>query len=257
MPAFLNELSPNVVAALVGAGATLAAALINLRIAWRREVLDRLQRARTNPRSRRGLLIAVAILVAAAAVGGYAAALYVMQRDRAHTAAMRAELQSRIGEMRETVARLEQARREERAAIENETRQLEQRRRGAEGVVALARVGPCRARAGTGDAAEPVACGEADAVQASVCAPLPVGASVYEVTPFARFDGEGEARVALGERLPTARFAALPAERAESGAKRVCLDFWTWDSQRPLEARLLVKYLLPDAPAVQAAAPSQ
>lgn len=50
----LNELSPNVIVALIGAGATLIAALINLRIASRREVLDRLQRSRSTARGRSG-----------------------------------------------------------------------------------------------------------------------------------------------------------------------------------------------------------
>ncbi|MFN3566248.1 MAG: hypothetical protein ACK4V1_09750, partial [Burkholderiaceae bacterium] len=99
-PTLFNELSPNVIGALIGAGATLVAALINLRIAWRREVLDRLQRSRSTARGRRGLLVAITILVAAAAVGGYAGALYVMQRDRQHTTEMRAELQQQIAQIK-------------------------------------------------------------------------------------------------------------------------------------------------------------
>lgn len=41
VPGLSLFMSPNVIGALIGAGATLIAALINLRIAWRREVLDR------------------------------------------------------------------------------------------------------------------------------------------------------------------------------------------------------------------------
>src|SRR5215467_6460314 len=84
---FIHELTPNVIAALVGAGATLVAALINLRIAWRREVLDRLNR-RNQRGGKRGLLIAILIMVFAAGVGGYAAALYVMQNDQQSARAM-------------------------------------------------------------------------------------------------------------------------------------------------------------------------
>jgi hypothetical protein len=221
-----NELSPNVIGALIGAGATLIAALINLRIAWRREVLDRLQRSCSTARGRRGLLIAITILVAAAAVGGYAGALYVMQRDRQHTTAMRAELQQQIAQIKEAAMRIGETRLAERAAIEAEARVLDERRRGAEGVSATARIAPCRPPAAGGDApVELPACAEGDALQVAVCTSIPVSAAVVEVTPHARV-------------------AAQPFDRAESAATRqICLDAWSWDAQRALDVRLLVKYL--------------
>jgi hypothetical protein len=261
----LGELSPNVIAALFGAGATLVAALINLRIAWRREVLDRLQTVRGGRRARRGLLIAISILVVASGVGGYAGAMYMMQRDQRQTKELRAELQQRIGQIQETAARFEQTRHGERTAIEAEARLLEDRRRGADGIAAVAVLGPCRARQSSGDASEKVACGEAEAVQGSACASIPAAARVYEVVPHARWADDGadwsERRVALGGRLANAAFGAQPSERAESGAsKRVCVDASTWDSERALELRVLVKYLPaepasppPTTPAVQAA----
>jgi hypothetical protein len=261
----LGELSPNVVAALFGAAATLVAALINLRIAWRREVLDRLQPARASRRARRGLLVAITILVVASAVGGYAGAMYVMQRDHRHTQELRAELQQRIGEIRDTATRFELTRRGERAAIEAEAQLLADRRRGAEGVAAVAVLGPCRARQSVGDAGEQLACSEAEAVQASVCAPIPPAARVYEVVPYARWSDDGaqwdERRVALGGRLASAGFGAQPSEHEEAAAgKRVCIDAATWDSQRALEVRVVVRYLTteattpaPASPPVQAA----
>lgn len=246
-----NELSPNVIGALIGAGATLVAALINLRIAWRREVLDRLQPSRSTARGRRGLLLAITILVAAAAVGGYAGALYVMQRDRQHTAAMRAELQQQIAQIEEAAARFGEARLAERAAIEAEARVLDERRRGAEGVAATG-----------GDApVEPPACTEAEATRVAVCTSIPSGA-VVEVAPQARHEGDeadwNERRVAPGGRSGFARFAEQPFERAESAATRqVCLDVWSWDSLRALDARLLVKYLPADRAEPTRAAPVQ
>jgi hypothetical protein len=255
-----NELSPNVIAALIGAGATLIAALINLRIAWRREVLDRLQRSRSTARGRRGLLLAIAILVAAAAVGGYAGALYVMQRDRQHTNAMRAELQQQIAQIKDAAARFGEMRLAERAAIEADARLIDERRRGAEGVAATVRIGPCRPRLAPGEApVELPGCAEDDAMQAAVCTSIPVHAAVVEVTPQARFDGDtadwNERRLPLGARLPHARVAAQPFDRQESAATRqICLDAWSWDAQRALDVRLLVKYLpQPDAAPAQAA----
>jgi hypothetical protein len=250
---FLNELSPNVIAALAGAAATLVAALINLRIAWRREVLDRLNRAKSSPRTRRGLLIAILILVVASGVGGYAGAMYLMQTDHQNTRAMRTELRQRIAEIKDTAVRLEQSRLDDRAAVEAKARVDEERRRGAEGVAATTRIGPCRARAAAGaDAgADAAACTENDAVAVGVCVAIPAAATVYEVTPHARAEGDGaawaERRLALGARAATVRFAAQPVERPESGSsKHLCVDAWSWDSQRTLDVRLLVKYLLPD-----------
>jgi hypothetical protein len=257
----LGELSPNVIAALLGAAATLVAALINLRIAWRREVLDRLQPARASRRSRRGLLIAITILVLAAGVGGYAGALYVMQRDHRHTQELRAELQQRIGEIRDAAARFELTRRGERTAIEAEAQLLADRRRGADGIVAVAVLGPCRARQAVGETGEQLACSEAEAVQASVCAWLPPAARVTEVVPYARWSDDGgawrERRVNLGGRLASAGFGAQPTEHDEAGVgKKVCVDASTWDSLRALELRLVVRYL-PAEPIAPAAAPVQ
>jgi hypothetical protein len=243
---FLHELSPNVIAALVGAGATLIAALINLRLAWRREVLDRLNRR--SPKTRRGLLIAILIMVVASGVGGYAAALYLMQNDQQSTRAMRVELRQRIAEIKEATSRLEQTRVGDRASIETETRLREDRRRGGEGVVATARIGPCRARATEqGESA----CKETDVAPVGVCVVVPAAASVYEVASFARVEGDGaawdERRVALGATVGSVRFAARHVERPESSTlKNVCVDVWSLDHQRAIDARVVVRYLLPE-----------
>jgi hypothetical protein len=244
---FLHELTPNVIAALCGAGATLVAALINLRIAWRREVLDRLNKR--TPKARRGLLVAIAIMVVAAGVGGYAAALYLMQSDHASTRAMRLEMRQRIAEIKEATARLEQTRVSDRVSLETEARVHEDRRRGSEGVTATTRIGPCRPRAT--DPADAAACKESDIAPVGVCVAVPATASVYEVTPYARAVGDGaawdERRGALGATLGSVRFAAQPVERPDSRTlKNVCLDVWSLESQRAVDARVVVRYLLPD-----------
>ena len=251
LPPFFNELTPNVIAALVGAGATLIAALINLRIAWRREVLDRL--ARRNQRgSKRGLLIAILIMVVAAGVGGYAGALYLMQNDQQSTRAMRLELRQRIGEIKEATSRLEQTRVGDRATIESEVRLTEERRRGGEGVATTARIGPCRARTAAGaEAPDGAPCRESDVVAVGVCVSVPATASVYEVTPFGRADGDSgaweERRATLGATVGNVRFSEHPVERADAnGQKNVCVDAWSFDSQHAVDARLLVRYLMPE-----------
>jgi hypothetical protein len=89
---------------------------------------------------------------------------------------------------------------------------------------------------------------------------------VVEVTPQARFEGDiadwSDRRTTLGARTDRVRFAVQPFERAESATSRqVCLDVWSWDSQRALDVRLLIKYLpaheaVPAPTPVQAAAKS-
>jgi len=242
---FIHELTPNVIAALVGAGATLVAALINLRIAWRREVLDRLNRR--TPKARRGLLAAITILVVAAGVGGYAAALYLMQGDQQSIRAMRAELRQRISEIRDATSRLEQTRVGDRASMESEARLYEERKRGGEGVVATTRIGPCHAR----DAADSSACKESDVAAIGVCVPVPAAASVYEVTPYARADGDGAAweqrRSTLGATVGSVRFGTQPVERPDTNAsKNICVDVWSLDGQHAVDARIVVRYLLPE-----------
>jgi hypothetical protein len=248
---FFHELTPNVIAALVGAGATLIAALINLRIAWRREVLDRLNKR--TPKARRGLLLAIAIMVVAAGVGGYACALYLMQTDQQSTRAMRLELRQRIAEIKEATSRLEQTRVGERASIESEAKLLEERRRGGEGVIGSARIGACRSRAaGSSDVAPDAApCKENEVAAVGVCVPIPASASVYEVTPYARAEGDGSAwderRGSLGATVGSVRFGARPVERPDSPTlKNVCLDIWSFDGQRAVDVRVVVRYLLPE-----------
>jgi len=275
----IKDLSPNVIAAAAAALATLVAAFINMRISWRREVLDRMRSGRGSKRSRRGLLIAIVIMVTAAGVGGYAAALYQFQNSNRQIEALRTDLQQRIVQIQDAAQRLESVRTGERESFANEAQIVVERRRGGEGAVAAARLAPCRGRtavadAGASNAASAAAgptnsqgasatvpptaslsssCSEADAPRVALCAVVPAAATVYDVTLFARFDGDNgawnERRVALGAELGNARFARAPFERAESdAAKEVCVDVWSW-ADHALDARIVARYLVPEAPA--------
>ncbi|GAB4481546.1 MAG: hypothetical protein OHK0044_30100 [Burkholderiaceae bacterium] len=93
----------------------------------------------------------------------------------------------------------------------------------------------------------------------AVCASIPADAAVVEVTPQARYEGDdadwNDRRAAAGSRSGFVRFGERPFERAESAAARqVCLDVWSWDSRRTLDARLLVKYLPADRPRIESGA---
>lgn len=240
----MNELTPNVVAAVIGAVVTLAAALINLRVAWRREVLSRLQGPRGG-KPRRGLLPAIVFMVAAATVGGYALALYLMQSRESESAMLRSELRQRADQIQSSAERIESARVLERYSALADARLAEERRRGAEGASAATRLAPCRAIAD-------VACREDDATHASLCADLPARAVPLELAVFAGLvGGEGQAvyaPAALGADLGSARIAAKPVERSHADGKLLCVDAWSWDAHRALDLRIVVKYMLGEVP---------
>lgn len=248
----INELTPNVVAAVIGAVVTLAAALINLRIAWRREVLDRLHGTRGG-KPRRGLLPAIGFIAIAAAGGGYALALYLMQSREAENVQLRDELRQRAEQIQNSAERIEGSRVLERYTVLADARLAEERRRGAEGVAAAARIAPCRARG-----EEP--CREEDAARTAVCATLPARAVPLEVAVSAVMMG-GEGAVAytpstLGADLGTAKIGTKPVERSHADGKLLCLDAWSWDAQHALELRIHVRYVLGDVPPPPAAAAS-
>lgn len=246
----INELSPNVVAAMVGAVVTLLAALINLRIAWRREVVSRLEGTKGG-KGRKRLLPAIVFMVAASTVGGYALALYLMQSRESESALLRTELRQRADQIQSSAERIENARSLERYTALADARLAEERRRGAEGVAAALRLAPCRPGA---DAA----CREDEAPRTSVCAVLPARAAALELAVAAAFVGSEAPSVPvptpLGADLGTARVAAKPVERSVPDGKLLCLEVWSWDAHRALDLRIVVKYLLGDAPPVAEAA---
>jgi len=84
-----------------------------------------------------------------------------------------------------------------------------------------------------------------------VCVSVPAAASVYEVTPYVRADNDTgawqERRASLGASVGNVRFGAQPVERPDAAAqKNVCVDVWSLDSQHAVDARVVVRYLLPD-----------
>lgn len=234
-----HELSPNTVAALIGAAVTLLAALINLRIAWRREVVDRLQ-AKRGSKARRGLLPAIGFLVVASAVGGYSLALYLMHQRESDLATLRDEMRTRAGQMQLAAERLEAARVQERQLVLTEAAATERQRRASEGLSSDLRVAPCTARAES-------ACTREDAPRVAACVNLPANAGHAEVVPFARLaavDAPGTPiPVALGADLGHARIASAPVERDDGrGGRQLCLDAWSWDAERWLELLIVVRY---------------
>ncbi|HYS51382.1 MAG TPA: hypothetical protein VEM33_05855 [Burkholderiales bacterium] len=236
------NLSEPVTAAMIGALATVAGALVQLRISWRREMKERERGQPITKKTRRGPVIVVYALLAAAAVGGFALSQYFVSLREGDRDALRADLQAKLSEINATAMRLEQARTNERRQIETEVQRADASRIGEEGAAASVVVGPCP-QVVPGARLE---CTEQSAVRVSVCARVPASATVKEVQLYVRAEDSKqpwqEARVQAGQDAGQARFAEKFTERPDGDAKQVCQKFANWGSEKSRIARILVKY---------------
>ena len=164
------NVSEPLTAALIGALATVAAALVQLRISWRREMKERERGQPITKKTRRGPVIFIFVLVMAAAVGGFALSQYFVSLREGDRDALRADLQSKLSEINATAMRLEHARTNEREQIETGTRRADAQRLGEEGATASVVVGPCKPEGVPGARQE---CTEQSALRIAVCARLP------------------------------------------------------------------------------------
>jgi hypothetical protein len=239
-----SHLSEPVTASMIGALATVAAALVQLRISWRKEIRERERGQPITKKSRRGPVLFVFALVVAAAVGGFALSQYFMSLREGDRDTLRADLQSKLSEINATAMRLEQARTNERKQIETEVQHADASRLGEEGAAASVLVGPCKPEGVPGARQE---CSEQSALRINLCASVPAAATVKEVQLYIRSDPKqpwAEARVQPGQEAAQARFADKFSERPEEGAKQICQGFANWSHERARVARIVVKYAL-------------
>jgi len=231
-------LSDSVLAAMIGAGATIGTALFQLIHNWRAQ-------ASTDRKTKRGgfrSLMMLLVIIAASAVAGYALSEYRAQSLRDDTHALRQELQQQVKILEASTARLELVNR----SAEEQNRTSELRKLGVEGVEGLVQVPACKG-AQLAFAAERTACAESEATRVAVCAAIPAKAQVSEVLLFTRPDNSvqpwAESRVTLGQDAGGARFVDPPVERAHSdNAKQVCSAYTHWASDKGHTARILVRY---------------
>jgi len=237
------NLSEPVTAAMIGALATVAGALVQLRISWRREMKERERGQPITKKTRRGPVIVVFALLAAAAVGGFALSQYFVSLREGDRDSLRADLQSKLSEINATATRLEQVRTNERKQIETEVQRADASRLGEEGAEASVVVGPCK-HEGVPGAKQ--ACTEQSAPRIALCARVPAAASVKEVQLYIAFENSKqpgqESRVQPGQESGEARFAEKFTERPDGDAKQVCQRFANWSGEKSRIARILVKY---------------
>ena len=245
------DLDERITAAAVAATGSIIGALIQLRVAWRKEVAERARGAPMTKKSRRGPVAAVLVLLVAAGVGGFAFSQSLVHQSERESAALRGELRTQLEQINATAARLELATMSDRAQS-----RVEDARHAPEAVTVTTTVGRCHLHAAaTGNGA--TACTEQDAQRITLCASIPFSATVSDTMLYARPEDStlpwSDSRVAPGQDIGRARFADKPAERPESDQTRqVCAGFSAWDSERAYSARLVVKFggAAPSAPEV-------
>ncbi len=214
-------------ASLIGATATIATTLIQLRIAWRKELQAREKRQPVTKQARRGPVTAVVLLLLASAIGGFALSQYFATENRRQAEQVQADLRSRLDQLNSAVQRLEQSTPAAGASTRSRTS-------------ATIMLGRCTAAA---DAP----CSEQQAQHVTLCADLPATAKVDRVDLFVR-DADSsrpwaESRVDAGQAPANTRFNGDPFERLDGdNGKQVCEEFLQWDSEHDRAARIEVHF---------------
>ncbi|MFN0039197.1 MAG: hypothetical protein ACKVP2_06775 [Burkholderiales bacterium] len=232
-----------VIAAIIGATATVVTALVQLRVAGKKQAAER---ASGKPVTKKqSSWLAILALMLASAVGGYVLAQYHAFNEQRENQRLRDEMLARMGELSAAAMRMERA----GSQLDGQTSDAlaaAERKRGAEGVAAVVNLPPCRG-AQVGFSQTSPACAEGDALRASLCATIPPAAVVTEVQMFSR-TGEAQqawvdAKMQLGQEVAGVRFVEAFAERATPDGKEICQPVLYWGSQPGRAARILVKYV--------------
>jgi hypothetical protein len=259
-------MSDGVMAAIIAACATVFASFLQIRASFTKEVAGRAFPSSKGRKSRAPLMFMI-LMLGGAAVGGFALSQWLMENERAMQNALQQEMQARIASLTKSESQLADSRNGARAEIEAGIL----KRLGLEGVVVVATVAPCKVPllvntptlasrtdtpapgATTTQPATPGAaassCTETDASPITLCASVPMGATVTEVELFVRPTESDipwtNARVTAGVEAEQARFSEKPTEVPDSAqTKQVCELFSNWSSDRARVARMLVRYSL-------------
>jgi hypothetical protein len=229
-------------ASMIGATATITAAFLQLRIAWRKEMMERATHKPVTKKAKRGPITPVIILLIASAIGGFALSQYLVTEARNKDEALELELRSRIDQLSVSAQSLEKVRLYGEDGILRQVRAEEAQRVGKDGVATIIGVGKCAVAV-----AEAKTCSEQNALQLQLCAEIPITASVSAIDLYARTDDEPgpwhEKRVVAGKDFGGGRYAEKPTERPiNEELKQVCQGMNYWNSEFNLQARMVVRY---------------
>jgi hypothetical protein len=232
------NLSETVIAAMIGAGATVATATFQLFVAFRA------RKAESKPKRGSGLrsMLAVCGLVLGAAVAGFGYSELRVQREREASGAMEQRISDRLQALADAqLAQLRNGNPEAAMLLAAASNAPVPARSEA-----MAYMSACRPQT-PGYGGDPVGCDAANTNRVALCASVPSQASVREVQLFAHADGEPtqweKSRVSFDQDIGGARFLDGTYE-VEQGPDRkaVCARFLQWNSERGHVARVVVVY---------------
>jgi hypothetical protein len=247
-------LSETILAAMIGAIATVSAAIFQLVMAWR-------SRSKVDSRPRKGSaarsVLSILALMTASAAGGFLYSEFIKQRNAEDMRAMRDELKDLRADL--IAQRSDQVHGGDAPGAQPAGMVMPIALEAVQGVEdaveSIAYVPACRRT----DVA--TACAEADAQRIALCGTVPAYARVDRIELFAQPDAVQHPwdshRAAFEQDLGGARFTGKTFEYAQaSELKAVCVNFIQWSSEHPHIARILVQYGFGDAPQ-SAALPSE
>lgn len=245
----LTNLSPTIIGlltSLVGAAGAVLVAIIQMRIAWRKEIQARAEHKPISRKSRRGPVLAVFVLLLASAIGGFAFSQYLVSEKRRSEAALEVEMRSRIDQLSVSAQRLENIRVTGKDELVQLLRIEEAVRRGKEGVVTNIGVDKCVVAASDTEEARP--CTEQQAQHVQLCAELPITATLSSVDIFARTDdvvrGWSDSKVVAGSDFGGGRFDEKSSEQiVDNSVKKICQGLSYWNGDVGIQARLVVRYV--------------
>jgi len=228
-------LSETIIAAIIGAGATMATAIVQLI----RNSAPSDGRPKPKKSRMRSLFATIALMVGCI-VGGYAwSALRAVSAKEEMQATMQAELSRQFAEF---------AARQSQAANPANGAALPAGSADSGSAESLALLPACRISAQSQDAG-PVACNEASAQSIALCAAIPARAEATNVRVQARVP---KSEAAWEERAPGApTLGSLHIGAATSGSPitpelhSVCLDLANYSVEEALAVRLIVDFAVP------------
>lgn len=242
-------LSETILAAMIGAVATVTTALFQIFTAFRsRNKVD------VRPKKGSGLrsVLAVLALMVASAAGGFLYSEFIKQRAAEDLRAMRTELK----DLRTLIASGREAiRAEALAGVEPPQAQPSEPvtlpaaiDSVADSVESVVYVPACR----SGNLS--ASCGEQEAQRIALCGTIPAYARVDRIQLFAQPHAMQhpweQHQVSLEQDLGGARFTGNSFEYAQGAdLKAVCVNFMQWSSEHPHIARVVVEFGFGAAPA--------
>src|SRR4030095_14804251 len=235
-------LSETILAAMIGAIATVSAALFQLVMAWR-------SRSKVDTRAKKGTtlrsVVSILALMVASAAGGFLYSEFLKQRNAEDMRAMRDELK----DLRALIAQgPDRAHGSDASGAQPGNMVMPLAAQGVEdSVESIAYVPACR-RTDTA-----TACAEADAQRIALCGTVPAYARVDRIELFAQPNAGQHPweshEAGLEQDLCGARFTGKSFEYAQANElKAVCVNFMQWSSEHPHIARIVVQYGFGDAP---------